>query len=138
MQTFLPYANFMDSAKCLDYKRLGKQRVEALQIYKIVSGKRRNGGWINHPAVLMWQGYKDALANYHNIIIEEWIQRGYQNTMNHIDSKKQYEKPEWLGSEKLHKSHRSNLLRKDFNFYKQYDWKETTTLEYFWPKRITF
>ena len=86
----------------------------------------------------MWQGYKDALANYHNIIIEEWIQRGYRNTMNHIDSKKQYEKPEWLGSEKLHKSHRSNLLRKDFNFYKQYDWKETTTLEYFWPKRITF
>lgn len=35
MQTFLPYANFEASAKVLDYKRLGKQRVEAKQILEI-------------------------------------------------------------------------------------------------------
>ena len=40
MQTFLPYADFQRSAQVLDYKRLGKQRVEALQIHNIVSGKR--------------------------------------------------------------------------------------------------
>ena len=32
MQTFLPYPNFADSLDCLDYRRLGKQRVEAFQI----------------------------------------------------------------------------------------------------------
>ena len=55
MQTFLPYPDFLDSAQCLDYRRLGKQRVEAMQIHNIVSGKRSTGGWINHPAVKMSQ-----------------------------------------------------------------------------------
>ena len=66
MQTFLPYKGFRQSAQALDYKRLGKQRVEALQIHNIVSGKRTTGGWVNHPAVKMWQGYANALAVYHN------------------------------------------------------------------------
>lgn len=34
MNTFLPYPSFKDSAKCLDNKRLGKQRVECLQILR--------------------------------------------------------------------------------------------------------
>ena len=32
MQTFLPTSNFAESAKYLDYRRLGKQRVEVLQL----------------------------------------------------------------------------------------------------------
>ena len=32
MQIFLPYKSFKKSAEVLDYQRLGKQRVEALQI----------------------------------------------------------------------------------------------------------
>ena len=35
MQTFLPYPDFVKSAQCLDYRRLGKQRVEAKQILEI-------------------------------------------------------------------------------------------------------
>ena len=77
MQTFLPYADFQRSAQVLDYKRLGKQRVEALQIHNIVSGKRTTGGWLNHPAVRMWEGYADCLAHYHDVMIREWIARGY-------------------------------------------------------------
>ena len=34
MQTFLPYENFAASAAVLDNKRLGKQRVETLQVIK--------------------------------------------------------------------------------------------------------
>lgn len=34
MQTFLPYADFAECARVLDDKRLGKQRVECLQILK--------------------------------------------------------------------------------------------------------
>ena len=34
MQTFLPYKDIQKSVKCLDYRRLGKQRVEAMQILK--------------------------------------------------------------------------------------------------------
>jgi hypothetical protein len=32
MQTFMPYSDFEKTARCLDNKRLGKQRVEAWQI----------------------------------------------------------------------------------------------------------
>ena len=52
MQTFLPYDDFVKSAKVLDYRRLGKQRVEAMQLLKAISGQ---GGWRNHPAALMWK-----------------------------------------------------------------------------------
>ncbi|MDQ1681515.1 MAG: hypothetical protein QOH99_56, partial [Frankiaceae bacterium] len=34
MQTFLPYADFGASARVLDDRRLGKQRVETLQILR--------------------------------------------------------------------------------------------------------
>lgn len=41
MQTFLPYSSFTESAKVLDNKRLGKQRVEAYQILKtLLQGPR--------------------------------------------------------------------------------------------------
>ena len=36
MQTFLPYPDFRQSAACLDYRRLGKQRVEGVQILKAI------------------------------------------------------------------------------------------------------
>jgi hypothetical protein len=57
MQTFLPYYSFEESAKCLDYRRLGKQRVEVYQIINILEGKNKTNGWVNHPAVKMWIGY---------------------------------------------------------------------------------
>jgi hypothetical protein len=36
MQTFLPYPNFKKSLQILDYRRLGKQRLEAYQIIRIL------------------------------------------------------------------------------------------------------
>ena len=132
MQTFLPYANFNKTAKCLDYKRLGKQRVEALQIYKIVSGERTTGGWINHPIVQMWMGYPDALAHYHNTMIDEWIIQGYKNNMKLIPHNPRYKNPEWLGEKEFHDSHKSNLIRKNPTFYSQYKWDVPSNLEYIW------
>ena len=76
MQTFLPYADFVKTAKCLDYRRLGKQRVEAFQILNILEGKTTKAGWKHHPAVLMWEGYENALKKYFNDISSEWKSRG--------------------------------------------------------------
>ena len=132
MQTFLPYADFKKSAKCLDYKRLGKQRVEAMQIYKIVSGKRTTGGWINHPAVNMWRGFSNLLAYYYNDILDEWIKRGYKNTMEYIVCPPSITEPLWLGNKDFHNSHKSNLLRKDPVFYAQYMWDVPNNLDYIW------
>src|SRR3954467_500955 len=54
MQTFLPVADFAGSARLLDTPRLGKQRVETLQILRAI--ELPDYGWANHPAVLMWRG----------------------------------------------------------------------------------
>lgn len=129
MQTFMPYPNIKKSVECLDYKRLGKQRVEAMQTYnQITKGK---GGYPHHPVNKMWQDYPSALAYYHNRCIDEWINRGYNNTMEliHFDN---LVLPDWIGDERIHKSHRSNLLRKDKEFYGQYGWTEPTDIEYYW------
>ena len=48
MQTFLPYSSFTQSAQALDYRRLGKQRVEAKQL--ILALTQPKYGWKNHPA----------------------------------------------------------------------------------------
>jgi len=132
MNTFLPYADFNASARCLDYRRLGKQRVESFQILNTIEN---GGGWRHHPCVKMWIGYENALILYMNACILEWVKRGYKNTMKLIDVK-QAVMPLWLGDERLHSSHRSNLLRKFPEFYEKYGWKEPLILKYFWPTPI--
>ena len=123
MQTFLPYASFADSAKTLDYRRLGKQRVEGYQLWL--------GQWPNHPAAKMWREYKEALALYTNTIITEWIDRGYKNNMEMLPVG-EVVYPIWLGS-KIHSTHRSNLLRKDPEYYGKFNWSESDDLDYIWP-----
>ena len=131
MQTFLPLPEMGRSVRCLDYRRLGKQRVEALQILNALRGKSK--GWVNHPATKMWRGYEAALAFYKDLCIEEWERRGYNNTMQKEKSHRCIRLPEWFGSEEFHASHRSNLLRKDPEFYGKLGWTESPNLPYVWP-----
>jgi len=136
MQTFMPYSGFGLSVKCLDYKRLGKQRVEARQILNVLSPDYNKKGWRNHPAVLMWRGYEESLKLYYDLCVDEWIDRGYNNTMVKIDvDTNNLELPPWLWDERFIVSHRSNLLRKDFAFYNKYEWDVDTDLPYFWPTK---
>ena len=66
-------------------------------------------------------------------MIEEWINRGYNNTMSlyEINTDK-YEYPPWLGNEAFHSSHRANLLRKDYQYYSQFEWSENPENPYVW------
>ena len=137
MQTFLPYKDFKKSAEALDYKRLGKQRVEAMQIINAITGvPRKDGkvykGWTNHPCSVMWKNHVDGLKHYCNIMIEEWIKRGYNNTMKIYEVPKDFEVPTWIGNKDFHASHRSNLLRKEFDYYKQHGWDEDPEDPYMW------
>ena len=84
MQTFLPYESFEKSAKVLDWRRLGKQRVEGMQIINAINNPNPQG-WKNHPATIMWTPYVDALKHYTNVMIREWISRGYNNNMEFYD-----------------------------------------------------
>jgi len=137
MQTFLPYKSFPQSAKVLDNKRLGKQRVETLQILQtLYTGSR----WINHPAVLMWKDCELSLITYGISICNEWLNRGFKDTclrkiLSFIDIFSNSKIPFWLGDEKFHTSHQSNLKRKFPEHYNKYFYNIPNNLPYFWPIR---
>lgn len=136
MQTFLPYKSFKQSLASLDYRRLGKQRVEAMQLINSTIKLERGEpvkGWVNHPARIMWVGYLDALKVYHNLAIKEWISRGYKNNMLLYSIPGNVRFPHWLGDERIHLSHKSNLIRKMPDHYGLL-WPDVPPdIPYFWP-----
>lgn len=147
MQTFLPYDDFARSAGVLDRQRLGKQRVENLQILKALADP--GYGWQNHPAVKMWKGHEYSLFNYQIAICSEWVEvRGYKDTCfaKSIDvwmgfmrategEKHNPESPWWIGDEDFHRAHRSNLLRKNIEHYRsKFERGLRDDLPYLWPQ----
>ncbi|GAB7049662.1 MSMEG_6728 family protein [Catenuloplanes indicus] len=153
MQTFLPYPNFLESARVLDGKRLGKQRAETLQVLR---GLTRPGyGWRNHPAVKMWRGFEEALVRYGLDVCVAWQERGHADTVAvtliadyaagrrespadvTIRSQAQLERvcavPPWLGDDAFHLSHRSSLLQKDPDHYGPIFGDIPADLPYVWP-----
>ena len=138
MQTFLPYADFQKTAECLDFRRLGKQRVEAKQILNCLldNSEKSSKGWSNHPAVKMWSGYEEALKLYHNTMISEWIHRGYKNNMPMFEiDESNVEYPPWFGVERFHESHQSNLMRKNYFHYLEFFGEMRDDLNYVWPTK---
>lgn len=143
VNTFLPYPSFEQCAKCLDYKRLGKQRVEALQILNVCEKVKRGEkkvAWSNHPVVKMWLGYEECLKYYLAVMIREWVERGYKNTMEIPSYDEVFEIPWFIGWDKLHLSHRASLVRKDPKFYSTIfpdTPEEYSKYSYIWPHSFT-
>jgi hypothetical protein len=139
MQTFLPYPDFSQSAACLDRQRLGKQRVEAKQIYLALT--QPDYGWQRHPAVTMWRGHTTSLAIYGFTICAEWRKRGYNDTLQDWFNERSYcvladlSPSPWLTPE-FCLSHQSNLIRKLPSHYGPL-WPDVpNNLPYIWPNEI--
>jgi hypothetical protein len=140
MQTFLPYADFEKTASVLDYRRLGKQRVETKQILMALNGETK--GWVNHPATKMWTSYEFVLAYYGSAMSSEWKSRGYvDNLLPYFvqrmreltaDGKRYNGLPWFIGHEAFHESHRSNLLRKAPEYYSEFFSDTPSDLPYIW------
>ncbi|MEQ4207224.1 MSMEG_6728 family protein [Actinopolymorpha sp. B17G11] len=149
MQTFLPYDDFAASARVLDRRRLGKQRVEALQVLR---GLTRAGyGWRHHPVVRMWTGYEEALVRYGLEVCRVWAEAGRGDTCA-ASLRTEYlsrtgrdvvrvqeelaranELPPWLGDQAFHHSHQSALVRKDPAYYGAQFPDVPDDLPYVWP-----
>ena len=124
MQTFLPYPDLQATAESLDYKRLGKQRVETKQILQTLLGI--SDGWASHPAVRMWEGFEARLCVYGLYICSEWRFRGYEENLAPWFEEKRKELiewgkspayPEWYGDPAFHESHQRKLVWKDPSHY---------------------
>ncbi|MER6496630.1 MULTISPECIES: MSMEG_6728 family protein [Streptomyces] len=149
MQTFLPDPDFRRSALLLDPRRLGKQRVEALQVLRglTVPGY----GWRNHPAVRMWTGYEQALVRYGLEVCRVWREQGHPDSCaasllaglpalrpgtevpDQIQLTADGKVPPWLGDRAFHESHRSALVRKDPETYAELFPGTPDDLPYVWP-----
>jgi hypothetical protein len=146
MQTFLPYPDFARSAAVLDGPRLGKQRVETLQILRAL--ELFDYGWGNHPAVRMWRGHTPALVCYGLAFVEQWIREGRADTTAALisefapgvtansqeDLAAAEMMPAWWGDERLHGSHRAALVRKNPDFYLPIFGDADGDIPYFWPE----
>lgn len=140
--TFLPFPDFEQSLQSLDDRRLGKQRVEAKQMYDALTNPNSKG-WKNHPAALMWKGHEDLLAMYYNKCLDVWISRGKNNNMSYLsfDIEKTTNKPVWLGWFAFHQSHMAALLRKDpIHYETQFGLLVGPYREYgyIWPTHVNF
>ena len=142
MQTFLAYEDFDASVAVLDSMRLGKQRLECLQALRALVLPVY--GWSNHPVVRMWRGYLPALTRYTLAAIDEWTLRGNRDTVRPLAlefapdvdgvAQNSLTLPSWLGTARLHDSHRSNLVRKVPELYRPLFTDVPDDLPYFWPE----
>ena len=172
---------FQRTAASLDWRRLGKQRVEAMQIYTIICkiedlcergiltppscgiiatsredpsitypqrvkwyeenyriAKAIPGiklGFGNHPAVKMWLGYRLALGSYINAHIDEWIARGYKNTMLWCEPPNIYQPlvlPWWINFKELMMSHCAALINKEIDRKEKLWYTSPERSEYFY------
>jgi Pyrimidine dimer DNA glycosylase len=144
MQTFLPYPDFDRTARVLDVRRLGRQRVEALQVLRglTVPGY----GWRHHPAVRMWAGYEEAVTRYGLTICHHWRTLGHADTcagslVRELSTTPRSQRslaeasdlPPWLGDPAFHRSHQSALLRKHPSHYAPLFPTVPNDLPYVWP-----
>lgn len=138
VNTFLPYSNYKKIAQVLDTKRLGKQRVEAKQVLNAI---QKNTGWRNHPCAKMWKPYINSLKQYYNIMIDEWVKRGYVNNMKKAQIRaKKITKPWFVNNRTVNLSHQAMLVTKLPQHYKQYFKripKDYFKYSYVWPSNLT-
>ncbi|MGK5170903.1 MSMEG_6728 family protein [Geodermatophilus sp. CPCC 205761] len=150
MQTFLPVADFEESARLLDSPRLGKQRVETLQVLRAL--ELPDYGWASHPVVRMWRGRTPALVAYGLAMVRVWRDRGFADSTHTLIAEfapdvvgaDQHQLaragllPSWVGDKALHLSHRSNLLAKEPDYYRPrftpVFGPEPDDLPYVWPE----
>ena len=137
MQTFLPYSDFVQSAKAIDDKRLGKQILETVQILNALAGGK---GYANHPVTLSWQGYEDALRLYGHTVLREYRARGgvayadYETWFGTPPPDASL--PPWIGHECFHRGHRGHMFRKNNKVYAPFEYDGAAPLLY--PYKYAF
>ena len=77
-------------------------------------------GLRKHPVLLLWYTYPDALAEYINIHIEEWISRGYKNNMFLYEVPEMIEYPDWVFNPEFHRRMQARLREKELQGMQDY------------------
>lgn len=145
MQTYMPYDDFTFSARCLDQRRLGKQRVETMQIMQALYLGTGGPARVNHPATQMWRGYERALLAYQQAVCFEWTsERGFGDTcwdktrlifLDHNPNPMSIPLilPPWMGNVDFHIMYQSKLMRKNKPHYQKWFPDMPDDIPFIWP-----
>jgi len=133
--TFVPYPDLALSLGILVKEHVAKQREDAWKLYNTLKTKKK--GWDQLKICRMWEGYLPCLAWYYNVAHANCNRR-----MVPVGSHKPIDTsamiinfPSWFGNQKLHQSHRSNLVA----LYDEYEtlWfgaaRTPKNLPFYWP-----
>jgi hypothetical protein len=139
MQTYVTDLNMRKNADNLDFRRLGQNRVEALDVLCLnleLSQYYRPAYWeflvqrySNHPVVHMWKGHGAYLHFYTYYLLKKWRKLGYSNAKCWPKWKEisilfphniayYGGPPPWLTPEFVD-MHRAYLIRKDPGYYRK-------------------
>lgn len=150
MQTFLPFADFSETATVLSDRELASCGDDSFRILEALAGIERR--WVHHPAVVMWRGCEFTLSRYAVTVMREYGRRITASWAAASQEKRVLDlaedalrmgvwtpdkndgTPWWLGNEGFHLSHRSNLVRMNANLYRRY-WPDVSAdLQIIWPE----
>lgn len=149
MQTFLPYPDPAETARCLRTDDLLEQINDVLTILGVLH-ETESTGWALHPVVKMWAGYDVHLGNYGLVLIEEATHRTGLSASVIGDIAQKGDKiawhlecatsgeytlvsPRWMTSPDLHEAHRSELLRRDPMYYRSFFPTTPMDVNQYWP-----
>lgn len=150
IQTFLPYEDYTETARCLRDKELENQRLHVKMLLDTLHeiDELTVQVWRSHPAVDMWKGYEAQLAVYGLAMCDEWTRRFGTDKLTdyiqwHLDNVTcvedfVMEKPPWMRRtitlDALVRNHRGVLIAKDPVWYSRYKWEIAPCTAFFWPR----
>ena len=114
MQIFLPYKSPLETAKCLDKRRLNKQIIECHQIMRAINGETK--AWQNHPICKMYSNHLSFVSAYTETL------EAYKNNspkIEAINEKALSLLPSFITDEYCDVMKR-RLYTKDKNYYSQF------------------
>lgn len=128
MQVFLPFKSPLETAKCLDKRRLHKQIVECYQIMKAIKGESQ--AWKNHPICKMYKDNLKFLEAYTKTLelykeLSNFLQTNIQSDLNLQDRAERMNKealsllPSFITEEYCDIMKR-RLYTKNNNYYSQF------------------
>lgn len=83
-------------------------------------GQRLLGEIRKHSILVLWYTYTDALAEYINLHIEEWITRGYKNTMVTYLLPERIDYPPWVENPEFYRTMCARLREKELRGIQDY------------------
>lgn len=128
--TWLPLADFKESAQVLYDGELHRQREHALFVLQVLAGQHQHMKF--NTTVNSWRGGEIHLVAYGAAMCDEWTSRGYPDKLKErilgyglegIETgiwtpEENGHRPWWLDAAGVHMSHKSNLIQRRPSFYR--------------------